>query len=602
MADNVTTQDDTLASLPDGTAIATDDVGGVHYQRIKLDVGGDGAASPLVRGQQTGANSLPVVLPSDQAALPVTDNAGSLTVDAPVTTPVFVRLSDGSSAIATLPVSLASVPSHQVTNAGTFAVQDATAQASLASIDGKITAVNTGAVVVASSALPSGAATAAKQPALGTAGTPSADVITVQGRAGMTALLTDGSATTQPISAASLPLPTGASTLAEQQSQTTSLQLLDDVVKTDDAAFTPGTDKVAMIGAQFDDTTPDSVNEGDAGAIRMSGRREMYTQIRDAAGNERGANVTAGGALLTDASATTQPISAASLPLPSGASTLAEQQSQTTHLATIAGDTTDIETAVEIMDDWDESDRAKVNIVVGQAGVTAGAGSVAANTPRVTLAADDPGVALLTTIDADTGNIATSVGVMDDWDNAASDGASVSGDVAHDTVDAGEPVKIGAKAIAHGTNPTAVAADDRTNLFANRHGVQFVTGPHMNPFTEEVTIADADGAQTNLAVKTVGAGTKIAITQVQVACDEANSVGVAFRLGFATATLPAAATTGVAGIVASHPGMVPGMVMTRGDGMAILGIGADNEDLRLTCEDPVSGSIRLVYSGFTIES
>lgn len=51
------------------------------------------------------------------------------------------------------------------------------------------------------------------------------------------------------------------------------------------------------------------------------------------------------------ASGTVLPVSAASLPLPSGASTLAEQQSQTTHLATIAGDTTDIETAVELLDD-----------------------------------------------------------------------------------------------------------------------------------------------------------------------------------------------------------------------------------------------------------
>jgi hypothetical protein len=54
---------------------------------------------------------------------PVTDNSGSLTIDAPVGTPVYVRLSDGASAISTLPVSLASVPSHAVTNAGTFAVQ-----------------------------------------------------------------------------------------------------------------------------------------------------------------------------------------------------------------------------------------------------------------------------------------------------------------------------------------------------------------------------------------------------------------------------------------------------------------------------------------------
>lgn len=57
------------------------------------------------------------------SSIPVTDNAGSLTVDAPVATPVFVRLSDGAAAISTLPVSLASVPSHAVTNAGTFAVQ-----------------------------------------------------------------------------------------------------------------------------------------------------------------------------------------------------------------------------------------------------------------------------------------------------------------------------------------------------------------------------------------------------------------------------------------------------------------------------------------------
>lgn len=122
-------------------------------------------------------------------SIPVTDNGGSLTVDA-----------------TSLPLP---------TGAATSAKQD-TGNTSLASIDGKITAVNTGAVVVSSSALPTGAATAAKQPALGTAGTASSDVVTVQGIASMTALKTDGSAVTQPISAASLPLPTGAATAALQ--------------------------------------------------------------------------------------------------------------------------------------------------------------------------------------------------------------------------------------------------------------------------------------------------------------------------------------------------------------------------------------------------
>ena len=55
-------------------------------------------------------------------------------------------------------------------------------------------------VNVQSSALPSGASTAAKQPALGTAGTPSADVLSVQGITSMTPLKVDGSGATQPVS------------------------------------------------------------------------------------------------------------------------------------------------------------------------------------------------------------------------------------------------------------------------------------------------------------------------------------------------------------------------------------------------------------------
>ena len=57
---------------------------------------------------------------------------------------------------------------------------------------------NTIPVSAASLPLPAGAATAAKQPALGTAGTASADVLTVQGIAAMTALKVDGSGVTQP--------------------------------------------------------------------------------------------------------------------------------------------------------------------------------------------------------------------------------------------------------------------------------------------------------------------------------------------------------------------------------------------------------------------
>ena len=70
--------------------------------------------------------------------------------------------------------------------------------------DGTFTKVNTGAaavpiqdggntITVDGTVAVTGVATEAKQPALGTAGTASADVITVQGIASMTALKVDGS-------------------------------------------------------------------------------------------------------------------------------------------------------------------------------------------------------------------------------------------------------------------------------------------------------------------------------------------------------------------------------------------------------------------------
>ena len=56
--------------------------------------------------------------------------------------------------------------------------------------------VHTGHVNVDACALPTGAATAAKQPALGTAGSASSDVITVQGVASMTPLAVSNTALT----------------------------------------------------------------------------------------------------------------------------------------------------------------------------------------------------------------------------------------------------------------------------------------------------------------------------------------------------------------------------------------------------------------------
>lgn len=71
----------------------------------------------------------------------------------------------------------------------------------------------------------------------------------------------------------------------------TAVQYIDDIVKVDDAAFTPGTSKIAVVGYTFDDVSPDSVNEGDAGAGRISANRCQYFNLRDGAGGEYGQHV-----------------------------------------------------------------------------------------------------------------------------------------------------------------------------------------------------------------------------------------------------------------------------------------------------------------------
>lgn len=196
---------------------------------------------------------------------------------------------------------------------------------------------------------------------------------------------------------------------------------------------------------------------------------------------------------------------------------------------------------------------------------------------------------------------ATSLAILDDWDNGASDGASVSGDVAHDSPDAGEPVKVGHKAIAHGANPTAVAANDRTNWYANLHGIPWVIGGHPNIVSREYM---ATSAQTDDPIVSVSAGAKIVVTAIEAMVDNATSVDVGVRVGFGTANVPSEPADGatVDGVVLSHPGIAPGSGVVRGSGAGILAVGGDDQDLRITCEAATDGKLRVLVTYYTIES
>lgn len=248
--------------------------------------------------------------------------------------------------------------------------------------------------------------------------------------------------------------------------------------------------------------------------------------------------------------------------------------------------------SLAVLDDWDESDRAKVNPIVGQAGVQGGSGAVSATTQRVVLATD---VALPTGT-----NVVGKVGI-DQTTPGTTNLVASGGDIAHDAADSGNPVKIGHKAIAHGANPTAVAANDRTDSYANRHGIPWVIGGHPNVITRSATIDDSDGAQTDASLLTVSAGTKIVVTAISAICSSANTGDVGVRIGFAAATLAAASESGAAGILLEGK-FAAGGGNQKGNGAGIIGVGGDGEDLRISCDDPAGGSLFVTFSYYTVES
>lgn len=82
----------------------------------------------------------------------------------------------------------------------------------------------------------------------------------------------------------------------------------------------------------------------------------------------------------------------------------------------------DIKTSVQVMDDWDEADRCKVNTIAGQAGIAGGAGAVDGTVPRTTQASDSPAVVALQLIDdavATEGGAANTKGIMMAVDDGA---------------------------------------------------------------------------------------------------------------------------------------------------------------------------------------
>jgi hypothetical protein len=126
--------------------------------------------------------------------------------------------------------------------------------------------------------------------------------------------------------------------------------------------------------------------------------------------------------------------------------------------------------------------------------------------------------------------------------------------VAHDAADSGEPLKVGAKAIAGLSGATLVAAADRTDLYAGLDGA-LIMRPHcgLEDLLTPVPVAITDGSSTSV-MASAGAGVKNYVTTCIIANTSATAVTVDLRDGAAgavKATFPVPANT--SGVVCNFP-------------------------------------------------
>jgi hypothetical protein len=419
------------------------------------------------------------------------------------------------------------------------------------------------------------------------------------------------------------------------------LELIDDVIYVDDADWTDSVSKHALVGGLYQ-STPQSITDGDVGPLQVDVNGNVIESnsaaiLADTANMDTNLGTIAGavaaGQMQVDIVADGAGLALAANQLADGHNVTVDNASggsavniqdggnsitvDTTADATDGGAHGASQTGFRAMGTDGTNDQqiavdatgnVQVDIVADAAGLATSANQLpdghnvtidnAAGASAVNI--QDGGNIITVdgtvTANAGSGTLATSNAVVDGWDNAASDGASVSGDVAHDTADAGEPVKVGYKAVNFGATPTAVATNDRTDGYATRAGIPFMLGGHPNVITKHLNVTDADGAQTDTALVTVAASTAIVVTHIAVTADNANTGDVQCRIGFGTANTPAVDTDAIL----SHPGIAAGSGIVVGSGAGIVGIGASNEDLRVTCEDPAGGNLDIVVGYFTI--
>ena len=224
----------------------------------------------------------------------------------------------------------------------------------------------------------------------------------------------------------------GTFVVQENGAALTSLQLIDDAIYTDGSGTV--VKGIAILGQ--DGTNPQAIKTDSAGELQV----DVLTMP----------SVAVTGTFWQ----ATQPVSAASLPLPSGAATSALQ--------------------------------TQPGVDIGDVTINNASGASAVNIQ-------------------DGGNSLT-------VDNGGTFAVQASGDVAHDSGDSGNPIKVGFQALS--ALPTAVTTADRANGISDLWGRQLTS--HIDPTMQTYKVFNATTSQTGTDVWSPTSGKKIAITSVVI--------------------------------------------------------------------------------------
>jgi hypothetical protein len=534
MADNTT-----LNTGTGGDVIATDDIAGIKYQRVKITIGADGTSD----GDVASTNPLPIEgSVGITGTVAVTDNSGSLTVDGTVTanqpssTAYRVILSDGTSDVpldAAHADGEANTENHidvgaklLVFNGTSWDRQRGNAT------DGILVNLGTNNDVTVTGTVTANAGTGNFTVTQATAANLNATVT------GTVAATQSGTWNINNVSG-TVSLPTGAATSANQATEITSLQLLDDVVATDGSAALT---KLYQVGGT-DGTNAQILSTNASGHLNIADGGNSITVDGTVTANAGTGTFTVSGTVTANAGTGTMNVSVqnASIPVTDNGGSL-----------TVDGTVAATQSGTWILG-------ANSGVDIGDVSINNAAGASAVNIQ-------------------DGGNSITVDGTV-----SVTDGLNIEGDVAHDSADSGNPVKIGFQA--ENAFPTAVATGDRANGISDVFGRQLVA--HIDAGMQVWKGANYTTTQTGTDIWTPSSTKKICITYLAISSYATTGARVILWFGASGDTTYTAGTDQLvwAGSFAPSANSRPGAIISLPYG--ITAVTADHR-LKITTDAAIS--------------